>query len=414
MLKTKNAREAAYVALLSSLKGESYIADVLEQWRRTSSPSNLDFHFAQQIACGAAQMALALDFLAEQLSDKKKLSLKLKEKALLRLALYQFYYLDRIPLYAIVDESIKLAHKYCHRTFAGYLNAILRKVETFPKKLTERNSSHDLSIRFSYPEFFVERLLSEYGFEETQRILESENIPAPIMVRIRNNDQRHYPGMETITQLPFRVDVLKDSNLLSEIVRSPRYYIQNITPVSLMTKLAESFPYPKTVLDLCASPGGKLLAIHDLFPKANLFANDVSEQKLERLKENCTKYGLDVNISCGKGEQFTSHSKFDLIILDVPCSNTGVLNKRPEARWRLSKESLNELLQTQYRLLSHAATLVAQDGELWYLTCSILKDENENLIKQFCDNFGFKVRCQQSILPNRAGWDGGFGCALRR
>src|SRR5438105_1560046 len=108
---TKNPREAAYLALLASSKEEAFISDLLDQWRLAASPSKADFQFARQIAYGTSQMALALDNLAAQMADKGKLSLKSKERLLMRLSLFQYFFLDRIPLYAIASESLKLARK---------------------------------------------------------------------------------------------------------------------------------------------------------------------------------------------------------------------------------------------------------------------------------------------------------------
>src|SRR5262245_60817089 len=109
-----NSREAAFLALLISLKGEHFISEYLEEWFQTENPQSQDYHLSQQIAYGSAQMALALDYLILQVSDKKKVHLKLKERALLRTAIYQIYFLDRIPVYAVVDETMKIAKKYFH------------------------------------------------------------------------------------------------------------------------------------------------------------------------------------------------------------------------------------------------------------------------------------------------------------
>jgi 16S rRNA (cytosine967-C5)-methyltransferase len=103
-----------------------------------------------------------------------------------------------------------------------------------------------------------------------------------------------------------------------------------------------------------------------------------------------------------------------VIILDVPCSNSGVFNKRPEARWRLTAESLQELKEIQMKLLGHAAELLASGGVVWYLTCSILRDENEGLLSKACEQFGLVVEYSQTVLPNEDGWDGGFGALLRK
>jgi len=178
--------------------------------------------------------------------------------------------------------------------------------------------------------------------------------------------------------------------------------------------LAEHSKAPARILDLCASPGGKLLAAHDLFPQAKLYANDVSPEKIMRLSQNLAKYGVKADLNCGQGEDYQSSELFDLIILDVPCSNSGVLNKRPEARWRLTPKVIEGLRQTQSRLVKHAADLLAPGGVIWYLTCSILKSENEEMIEDVIQHDRLEKVFSKIVLPNYEGWDGGFGCVLRK
>jgi 16S rRNA (cytosine967-C5)-methyltransferase len=415
---TLNPREAAYLALLASLREERFISETLEQWQKKMSPQPIDFRFAQQVAYGASQMAIALDYLAEQLSDKKSLSLKQKERALMRIALYQYFFLDRVPIYAIANEMSKIARKYCHSLFIHYLNATLRKLSSGAPVLPHGDIPSDLSIRYSFPPFFVQELIKDYGLEKAKEVMAVSNSPAPIMARIRpgyeNRIITDFRCLEPMCTTPCSVSVIKDQNQLPHMAVSSKIYIQNATPAVLMGSLCQKMDKPpKRILDLCASPGGKLIAAHDFFPKAALFANDLSQEKMERLSENCQKYGISVSLSCGLGEEFAASELFDVIILDVPCSNSGVLNKRPEARWRLSEASLASLEKTQLRLIQHAKTLMASDGVLWYMTCSILKKENEELIQRACRLYGLELKHQQTILPNDSGWDGGFACILK-
>lgn len=228
------------------------------------------------------------------------------------------------------------------------------------------------------------------------------------MVRTRSKDI-----LEDLEPIEEGIALVKDTLLLPQLTTSSDYYIQNGTSIKLIKALAAQTKPPERILDLCASPGGKLLAAHDHFPKAELYANDISEKKLARLRENCEKYGLDASLSISMGEEYSSPEPFDLIILDVPCSNSGVLHKRPEARWRLSEEILNTLEKTQRKLLNHATTLLKPTGEIWYITCSILKRENEVLTNQFCKENALTKQHEQTILPNaNTGFDGGYCCKL--
>lgn len=394
-----NAREAAFLAVYHALRGEQFIVHFLDQWQHHENPSPQDVHLAQEIAAGTVRMGLALDYLAEQLSNKGKISLKVKERALLRTAIYQFYYMDRVPPYAIVNESVALAKKHCNLYFVKFLNALLRKLTESKLALPTGTSLTELSVAYSYPPYFIQVLMDGYGLEKTREVLFAGNQRPVIMMRRR----------ATFEMVP-----LDNRHEIQKIADSTDYYIQNSTPVTLIQEAVRSRISPANILDLCASPGGKLLLAHDLFPRARLFANDVSADKLKRLEQNGRKYGMEMQLSCGLGEQFESSTKFDLIILDVPCSNSGVLNKRPEARWRLNEASLKELNAVQLRLIAHAKTLLSAEGEIWYLTCSILQQENESLIAEACQNVGLKSVRQKTILPDLAGNDGGFLSVLRK
>jgi 16S rRNA (cytosine967-C5)-methyltransferase len=411
-MKNYNSREAAYLAVLASLRHEQYVRDFLEQWRKECNPSQSDLSLAQEIANGTVRMALALDCLGEQLTENGRLSLKVKERALLRTAIYQFFYLSRIPLYALTNETMKLAKKYCHPTFCAFLNALLRKLEGSSLALPDH-----FSIRYSYPTFFVDALIEDYGKEQTESILEAGNRPSPTLFRMRScasDFSELGKGVKELTKGETPFGVVLDSSILPVLTKRTDLYIQNITPNQLIVHLSQHLPKPpQSILDLCAAPGGKLLAAHDLFPHAQLWANDLSPEKTLKLKENCNKYGLNVVLSEGKGEDFNTEQLFDLVILDVPCSNSGVLNKRPEARWRLSQETLTQLKEIQLALIHRATQLLRDDGQIWYLTCSILKEENENIIEEACLRWGLNRQFHETILPNIEGWDGGFGCVLK-
>jgi 16S rRNA (cytosine967-C5)-methyltransferase len=329
---------------------------------------------ASPIAYGACKQARTLDYIAEKAATKKRLHLKTKEKALLRTALYQFYFM-RAPRWAVGQEMGNLAKKYCHPFFANFLNALMRQL---PDELPR---FPNLAIRYSYPDELVEELLGDYPPATVEKILELGNLSSKTFARKR-------PGFEMVEVVPDDIAALS----LSQDV-----YLMNKAPAELIDFLARDLPPPRSLLDLCSSPGGKLLALHDLFPQAQLFANDVSEQKLKRLQENCEKYRLKVSLSEHLGQHYPETTKFDLIVLDVPCSNTGVMRKHPEARWRI-----NDLVPLQNELLNKARRLVHPDGHILFLNCSVLKRETPTGPK----------RLEKQILPDEEGRDGAYGCIL--
>ncbi|MEX1013527.1 MAG: transcription antitermination factor NusB, partial [Waddliaceae bacterium] len=357
-----------------------------------------------------------LDFLAKELTPKKRLDLKTREKVLLRMAIYQKVFMARIPDHAIVNESVELAKKHCHPSFVNFLNAILRKLVQAPPLLPQGVTVPELSIRFSYPEYFVNLLINTIGLEKTKAILQAENSPPKTMFRLLPSEEtiEEKDGTTLIAGTKTPVAILEDATLLNEIASSSNYYIQNITQITLMDKLIEKAPVPSRILDLCAAPGGKLLSLYSAFPTSSLHANDISIEKLKKLEENKTKYQIPVMLYSMSGEKFSTNTPFDLIVIDAPCSNTGVLAKRPEARWRLTAKNLEQLTTLQMQLLRNALTLLNDDGEIWYLTCSILKIENNDLVEEFAKENDLEIRLIETIYPNEDGWEGGFAAALRR
>lgn len=410
-----NSREAAFLALLASIRHEQFIIHSLQIWKQQEKPTQLDFAFAYEIASGASRMALALDYIGSQLSKNKKLHLKMKERVLLRTAVYQYCFMEKVPLYAIVNETIEIAKRYCHKTFVSFLNALLRQLEVNQHLLPLGDNVAALSIRYSYPVNFIELLIGNYGKKKAEELLRIGNIQPKLMARVRPGidlNQEAFKFLNVQHDFGVPIAILEKAASLSALVQLPEIYIQNATPVALIAFLAEHTQQPLKILDLCASPGGKLLAAHDVYPQAKLYANDVSIEKIVKLSQNLSKYGVKADLTCGQGECYQSKELFDLIILDVPCSNSGVLNKRPEARWRLTKDAINQLKTTQLLLIEHAATLLNAGGVIWYLTCSILKEENEEILKSLPKNFGLHLSDMRTILPNGEGWDGGFAALL--
>lgn len=383
------AREAAFLALFSSLKQEAFITDLLKAWQERESPAPRDFNLAYEIALGSCRRALTLEAYAKQLAPSGKLNLKPKEKALLFTALYQHFFMDKIPLHAIVNETVHLAKKCGMNGKAPFFNAFLRKLDKDAPKL----SKDDLPALYSFPKILIDKLLDAYGTEQTIDLMTLFNQnPVPMARKI---------GTDQFT-------LLKDAEEVRTYAQSPQYYIQNSTPCTLLNALPAD--PPATLLDLCASPGGKLLLAHQRFPKAHLFANDLSGEKVRTLKENLEKYGIQAELRISKGEEYPDGTLFDLIIIDAPCSNSGVLHKRPEARWRYEPHAHEKL---QLALIERAKDLLTPNGTLWYMTCSILPEENEQLVKKACKKFHLKLLKELIILPNQEHADGGYGAALQ-
>lgn len=409
-----SGREAAFFALLTAWREEQYLQDFFDACRAHSRLSNEELRLAQEIAYGTARHLYAIEYQAKCLAIDQKLSLKRKEKVLLYIALYQSIYMDRLPAYAIVNESVALAKKHIHPRFAAFVNAILRKLSQGIPILPFSKEASAWSIRYSMPATLVSSWIAHFGLDATQAILKAFETPPPLFIRRRSGCHETCDlTLEEEASLPSSFFKIPKGTSFEGLMQSSHYYIQNPTPYHLVEQLSQEIN-PRCILDLCCSPGGKLIALHDLFPSAELTGNDLSDNKVERASQNLARLGIPAKLTIHRGESYPTEKKYDLVILDVPCSNSGVLHKHPEARWRLEEIDHPDLFNLQRHLLAHADQLADRDAEIWYLTCSILPQENEKQVEWFCQAFGWKKRLEIIQLPTPSGWDGGYGCALRR
>ncbi|HPE85659.1 MAG TPA: transcription antitermination factor NusB, partial [Chlamydiales bacterium] len=356
-------------------------------------PSDRDFSLAFEMAMGTVRKTWTLDYIAKQLSNTGKLSLKLKEKVLVRMSIYQAVFMNSLPIYAIGDQMVSLAKELCHVRFASFLNVLIHKLDGFKWTLPE-----DLSARYSFSPYFIEKLINDYGQEKAIEVMEALDTIHPPMMRVRTGENTHQTIIQTkmgpVVQL-----ALKEP--LASWGQNPNVYIQNATPVYLLDQLMDGLDGPPdAILDLCAAPGGKTLALHDAFPAAELFANEKSPRRKATLEQNLAKYGVTTTLSSEDGTTFHSPRHFDLIVLDVPCSNSGVLGKKPEARLRQTKDHIEQLTHLQKALLKHAKRFLKKNGQIWYLTCSILKSENQDIIEAS----GYRVVSDPiTVLPSKEG-----------
>lgn len=280
----------------------------------------------------------------------------MKERALLYMAVYERFFMNS-PDYTS-NEWINIAKKNTHPMFVKFLNHYLRNL---PAHLDYRDED-------AYPTYFKGRF--------NEDVYKAMNQPARLFVRDRLEKK------------------FLEVDKLDPYLESDRYYIQNPTPFHLIESLIEHISPPKSILDLCANPGGKTIALSEFFPNAEFYVNDVKEGR--EMKENFERLGIKAHFTQGDALNYPEDRTFDLVILDAPCSNSGVLNKRPEARHRLNQESVETLHKLQIKLLEKAQKL---GRTVAYMTCSILEEEN---------NLPIEPSYSKLVLPDSKGFDGGY------
>jgi 16S rRNA (cytosine967-C5)-methyltransferase len=368
----------------------------------------------------------------------------------LRLTLHQILHLSRVPKAAAVNEGVRLVRARLGRAGAAFANAVLRSI---CRDLDERGiepsdgvatDAAGLAGAHSFPEFLVERFLGRYGTKETIELLEVLNRPASMVLRVTGRASRMVDlierlrgdGVEVISSpvLPGALRVARGVPQRSAPFRSGEIYIQDEAS-QLVTELLKPLRSGDEVVDVCAAPGGKTLAIADAMRTESRppLATDISERRLQTLKENAGRAGI-ANLPCVVMDvrRPALAARFRRVLLDAPCSGTGIIRRHPEIRWRRTEEAIHQFARKQEEMLDAACGLVENGGRLVYAVCSLEPEEGSERIAALLEKRTDLIpidarRCLPEAahplvndrgfletLPHRHDTDGFFAAVLER
>jgi len=423
------ARELA-LRLLIELDGMKKSDELLNRMLERSNLERNDRALARELVAGTLKYRLQCDFVIERFyrHDYRKAAEVLKH--ILRLGAYQLLHLDRVPRSAAVNESVKLARKFKGDHLSRLVNGLLRNISKATIDLegwtAELPEAQRLSILYSYPEWLTERWIENYGAETAAAIMAYGNRPPMTTYRI-NLLKTDHATLLAKSEFADATQVANDEGLdrfffsksferMEPLLRDGLVSVQNPTQ-GLACLLAAPEP-GSTVIDLCAAPGGKSTFMAELMQnRGRVIALDRTPAKVERLASNTEALGLTI-IEPREGDALTFDPEcaVDTILLDAPCTGTGVLGRRAELRWRTTPEKLRELADLQKAMLDRAASLLQPGGVLVYATCSVEPEENEQQAEAFLQRHPEFVAEQSRLtLPgSREGFDGGFAVRFRK
>jgi 16S rRNA (cytosine967-C5)-methyltransferase len=365
---------------------------LLAEQSRGLSPEDSDL--LRAIVLGVLRNRARLDAELSAVSRVAWARLAPNLREILETALFQIRHLDRVPAYAAVDEAVSHAKASGGGGAAGLVNAILRNLlrrgpEAGGVKAPEPGI-RNLSVRFSHPEFLVERWLTRFGPEKTLEILEADNSPSglDLMTNARRTDRETLAaallaeGVSTRPSplSPLGLTVLSGNPLRSPLFAAGDFSVQDVGSQALPLLL----PPGETLADLAAAPGGKSFSavLHGRVRKA--FALDLSLARLRLVSENGVRLGIG-EVVCAGADLLApplAPGRLDRVLFDAPCSGTGTLRKNPEIRYRVSVEAIVRLARFQEDGLAAAAGLLAPGGFLLYSTCSLEEEENETVVRR--------------------------------
>ncbi|MBD3371733.1 MAG: 16S rRNA (cytosine(967)-C(5))-methyltransferase RsmB [Candidatus Coatesbacteria bacterium] len=433
-----DARSLAWEVLLEVADGER----AEEALRRRLSDSGLaavDRHLAYELVLGSIRWRGLLDYSLDALTASPLHAMQPALRELLRLGAYQLVKLDRVPAYAAVNSAVEAARsKRSTRRAAGLVNAVLRRLDRerpLPPSYDNDPARH-LSVVHSHPRWLVERWLERYGPERTRALLENDNAPRPTWVFGNPPAGAVDAGdFEPLEGFPDAWRYRGEADLTTR----PEYTAGLIFAADPATTAAPVLLNPRSgekVLDAAAAPGGKTAHLRRLgSDDLRLVALELSRPRRAALAAAVKRLGLRAAVVGGDltAPPFVPRS-FDALLLDAPCSNTGVLARRVEVRWRLKPTDLERLANLQVSLLRSAAGLVRRGGRLVYSTCSLEPEENLGVVRRFLkkrkdyhldgltaadpgraglppEHFTLKDGCLSS-LPGESGLDGAFVAVL--
>ena len=416
-----DARKAAFEILNKLDQGHCTLDNLLEEGDAEGTIiSRRDRALYQALVFGVLRWRGRLDFVIEHFSSTRFDKIDPRVLNILRLALFQIIYLDRIPESAAVNTAVAIAKKNVAPWVAGFVNAVLRSAVRDVQQITfpdvQKNAIAATAAAKSFPEWIVRRWIRRYGLETTAALCDALNTIPPITIRTnrlkasRRDLMKSLHGQaEQVAPTSCSPDGVSFSSPATSIpglsaFKAGWFQVQD-EAAQLVSLLLNPQP-GETVLDACAGLGGKTGHIAQLMEnKGSLVAIDIHEERLLELESEMTRLGITiVTTSCRNLEKLKSQQQlgpFDRILLDAPCSGLGVMRRNPDIKWRSAKKNLARFKKKQLALLGSLSRLVKSSGVLVYAVCSPEPEENEIVVNDFLKNHReFVIDKQVEGLPD--------------
>lgn len=387
--------------------------------------------FITKLVNGTIERKITLDYVIESYSKVKVKKMKPLIRNLLRMSVYQLKYMDHIPSSAVCNEAVKLAKKRGLTGLSGFVNGILRNIVRDTKEITfpdpKKSPIQYLNIKYSVPEWLVQFYLEQYDVATVEKILESFLKEQKTSIRCNQilvtpeqlKEQLIKEGV-TVEDGPYLTDSFFISNYdhLNALESFQQGYFLVQDPSSMLVGTVAGVKQQDFIIDVCAAPGGKSLHVASLLQKLDnstnssnkdnsyrgkVISRDLTETKVAYIEENRKRLKID-NLIPQVHDALVLDTDMveqaDIVIADLPCSGLGVIGKKPEIKYRVTKEDTVELAKLQREILKVVYQYVKPGGTLIYSTCTINPKENEENMRYIMEELGFELESLDSYLPS--------------
>lgn len=407
-MKAKTPRDLALMVLNGLPSKSIFPGHYLDEvFRRNPQLDDRDRAFMSHLVQGVLRWQRRLDWIIGQVADFPIRKITPPILNILRLALYQIFFLDRVPESAAVNEAVNQSKNHGAQHVVSFVNGILRRICRDKDKITfpdrEGNTVHYLSVFYSYPEWLVEKWIRELGIAFTESLLSAGNrIPSftirTNLLKLTHPELIRLLGEEGITGRPTPYSpegILLEgfSGRIEELSSFKKGLFQVQDQAAQITSHLLSPEPGQTILDVCAGSGGKTTHLAGLMgDEGRVLALDISHRRLISLKENSQRLGLrSINSVVGDASRELSslcRIKFHKIMIDAPCSGLGVISRHPDGKWNRNEKDILRLAQLQKTIISQAASVLRHGGRMLYVTCTISREENEEVVNHCLKSHG--------------------------
>jgi 16S rRNA (cytosine967-C5)-methyltransferase len=441
----KSARAIAAEVLREFASTRNYAGPLLDRLLdRTEEKQR-----ATDLVYGTLRNLHALDTVVAQFSGRQTTRIDPPLLSILRIGVYELVYSPATPVYSIVNEAVRNVENTGGKKQTGFVNAVLRQIERHitdrqvdpaqadPRRTLVQTAQSGcqfdtdllpdpatalqvyLSTCFSLPSWLVGEWLEQFGPDQTHRICLACNRKPSLYIRVNPLRTTAKDLLARLDQAHVQAELAAPGDITPDMIRivGPHAVTQlpgfaeglfTVQDLSAAQAVRILDPQPGwSILDLCSAPGTKTTQLAEATrDSARIVATDINPERLDRVRENIARLGLmSVTITPYAQLEEGQSGLFDAILLDAPCSNTGVLARRVEARWRLRRKAVQEIAATQKALLAKAAGLVKPGGRICYSTCSIQRQENQDVSEFLTQNSRFELVHEELLLPSAESFD---------
>lgn len=409
----KNTRQISFETLYKIFYDDAYSNIALDKALNFADSGKA---FITRMVYGVVERKLTLDYIIKNYCEKPKP----KVLVILRMGVYQLYFMDKVPSNAAINESVELAKNNGLGYYSKLINAVLHKID---ENRIDINKIEDLSIKYSIPMNLISMWNKAYGEENVKKFLPfingyTHSFAVPNTLYVDKNELLYELNCDGIEG-----EIVQDAVMItssfdlkkSRAFENGLFHVEDLSCYNAVKSLGVK--ENDIVVDVCSAPGGKSFTACEMMNnKGKVYSFDIHEHKIELIKKSAERLGLtNIEASLNDAAVFSTEiPAADKIICDVPCSGFGIIRRKPEIRYK-ELDSIKSLPEIQYRILETSAKYLKHGGRLLYSTCTLNKRENEKIVQKFIkENIEYKILESVTIFPSEFGGDGFFYSIIER